>query len=77
LLDFAEFHNNSLSEISKLLVNIKGILMISRPQASGVSGKLLIKKRCTGIFMIASLHMSKTEIFNKKMKKVNSSILSV
>jgi len=66
LLDFAEFHNNSLSEISKLLVNIKGILMISRPQASGVSGKLLIRIRCTGIFMIASLHMSKTEIFKKK-----------
>jgi len=43
--------------------------MISRPQASGVSGKLLIRIRCTGIFMIASLHMSKTEIFKKKKKK--------
>jgi len=65
LLDFAEFHNNSLSEISKLLVNIKGILKISRTQASGVSDKLLIRIRCTRIFMIVSLHMSKTEIFKK------------
>jgi len=66
LLDFTELRSNSLSEISKLLVNIKGILMISRPQASGVSGKLLIRIRCTGILMIASLRMSKTEIFKKK-----------
>jgi hypothetical protein len=58
-------HNNSLSERSKLVVNIEGILMISRPQASGVSDRLLIRIRCTGIF---SLHMSKTEIFKKQIE---------